>query len=207
MTLTTQFYTIISMIGMGSYLGAALDTYQFFLNRPKRAGWIVFMNDLLFWVVQALLFFYVLFHVNEGELRLYAFLAILCGFAAYQSLFKHLYMRLLKITVRMVIQTYRLVVRMVQVFVVKPVLFLFHLLIMTLLFFWKGCLGVLKISWKIIWIPSRWIGQLLWRMVPKNVKSFLHVSFKHIEGFYQKIKNTKQRIKSWIDYFKKKEDE
>lgn len=207
MTLTTQFYTILSMIAMGSYLGAALDTYQFFLNRPKRAVWIVFINDLLFWIVQALLFFYVLFYVNEGELRLYAFLAILCGFAAYQSLFKHLYMRLLKMAVHMVIQTYRLVVRLIQVLVVKPALFLFHLLIMTLLFFWKSCLTVLKISWNIIWIPIQWVGQLLWRMVPKNVKSFLHASFKHIEGFYKKIKNTKQRIKSWIDYFKKKEDE
>lgn len=207
MTLTTQFYTILSMIAMGSYLGAALDTYQFFLNRPKRAAWIVFINDLLFWVVQALLFFYVLFYVNEGELRLYAFLAILCGFAAYQSLFKHLYMRLLKMTVHIVIQTYRLVVRLIQVLVVKPSLFLFHLLIMTLLFLWKSCLAVLKISWKIIWIPIRWIGQLVWRIVPKNVKSFLYASFNQIEGFYKKIKNTKQRIKSWIDYFKKKEDE
>lgn len=207
MTLTTQFYTILSMIAMGSYLGAALDTYQFFLNRSKRAGWIVFMNDLLFWVVQALLFFYVLFYVNEGELRLYAFLAILCGFAAYQSLFQRLYMRLLKMIVHMVVQTYRLVVRLIQVFLVKPALFLFHLLIMMLLFLWKSCLTVLKISWKIIWIPIRWIGQLLWRMMPKNVKIFLKSSLKHVEGFYQKIKNTKQRIKSWIDYFKKKEDE
>jgi spore cortex biosynthesis protein YabQ len=207
MTLTAQFYTIISMIGMGSYLGAALDTYQFFLNRPKRNRWMVFLNDLLFWIVQALLVFYVLFYVNKGELRLYVFLAILCGLAAYQSLLKHLYVRLLKQTVHLVIQIYRFMVRLIQVFVVKPVLFLFHFLVMTLWAVWKWFVALMRICWTIIWVPSRWVGQLIWRMMPKNVKRFLCASLKRTEGFYKKIKNTKQRIKSWIDYFKKKEDE
>ncbi|MFC3882077.1 spore cortex biosynthesis protein YabQ [Bacillus songklensis] len=206
MTLTTQFYTILSMIAMGSYLGAALDTYQFFLNRPKRAGWIVFINDVLFWALQALLFFYVLFYVNEGELRLYAFLAILCGFAAYQSLFKTVYMRLLKMIINMIVLTYGFVVRLIQLLIVKPVLLVSRLLVMILLFVYKSLLALLKITWKIVWAPIRWIGMIIWRMMPKNVKSFLHSSFKYVEGFYKKIKNTKQRIKAWIDYFKKKED-
>jgi spore cortex biosynthesis protein YabQ len=206
MTLTIQFYTILSMIAMGSYLGAALDTYQFFLNRPKRTGWIVFMNDILFWALQALLFFYVLFYVNEGELRLYAFLAILCGFAAYQSLFKTFYMRLLKMIIHIVVQTYRLAVRLIQLLIIKPILLLFHLLAVILLFIWKSLLVLLKITWKVVWIPIRWIGMMIWRIMPKNVKSFLRSSFRYVEGFYKKIKNMKQRIKSWIDHFKKKED-
>ncbi len=40
-------------------------------------------------------FFYVLLLVNEAELRIYVFLALLCGFAAYQSMLKAIYMRLL----------------------------------------------------------------------------------------------------------------
>jgi len=40
MTLTTQFYTMIAMIGMGSFLGAALDTYNFFFKKmgSKKVG-------------------------------------------------------------------------------------------------------------------------------------------------------------------------
>ncbi len=90
MTLSTQFLTMLSMIGMGSLFGAMLDTYQRFLKRPKRKSLIVFINDLFFWIIQALLIFYTLFQVNNGELRFYIFLALLCGFAAYQSLFKRL---------------------------------------------------------------------------------------------------------------------
>jgi spore cortex biosynthesis protein YabQ len=51
MSLTTQFLTMLTMIGMGSYLGAAVDTYSRFLQRQKRAHWVVFINDILFWVI------------------------------------------------------------------------------------------------------------------------------------------------------------
>src|SRR5262245_25191931 len=97
MTLSTQFLSMLSMIGMGSLFGMMFDTYQRFLNRPKRNHWIVFFNDLLFWIIQALLIFYILFLVNNGELRFYIFIAILCGFAAYQSLLKGTYLKLLEI--------------------------------------------------------------------------------------------------------------
>ena len=44
MTLTTQFYTLLAMIGMGSCYGAALDTYNRFLKRTERKRWIVFIH-------------------------------------------------------------------------------------------------------------------------------------------------------------------
>ena len=75
----------------GQFLGAALDTYNRFLKRSERKPWIVFIHDVLFWVIQGLLIFYVLFLVNEGEFRFYLFLALFCGFAAYQALFQKLY--------------------------------------------------------------------------------------------------------------------
>ncbi len=93
MTLSTQFLTMLSMIGMGSFFGVMFDTYQRFLDRPNRKSWIVFFNDLLFWVIQALIIFYILFLVNNGELRFYIFIALLCGFAAYQSLLKGIYLK------------------------------------------------------------------------------------------------------------------
>lgn len=71
MTLTTQFLTMISMAAMGSYLGAAIDTYNRFLFRSKRKSWLVFLNDIFFWILQGLIFFYVLFVINQGELRFY----------------------------------------------------------------------------------------------------------------------------------------
>ncbi|RAI20026.1 spore cortex biosynthesis protein YabQ, partial [Rhodobium orientis] len=40
MTLTTQFYTMLAMAGMGAWLGASLDTYTRFVVRSKTARWL-----------------------------------------------------------------------------------------------------------------------------------------------------------------------
>ncbi|MEH7580287.1 spore cortex biosynthesis protein YabQ, partial [Priestia megaterium] len=63
MSLNIQLYTMLAMVSMGSGLGASLDTYRYFVNRSKSRPWFVFVNDVLFWMVQALLIFYVLFLV------------------------------------------------------------------------------------------------------------------------------------------------
>ena len=76
-----------------------------FLKRQERKRWLVFIHDILFWIVQALFVFYVLLLVNEAELRIYVFLALLCGFAAYQSLLKALYMKLLNFLIYIFMQT------------------------------------------------------------------------------------------------------
>ncbi|WP_371932604.1 spore cortex biosynthesis protein YabQ [Bacillus carboniphilus] len=71
MTLSVQFYTIIGMVLVGIWLGLILDTYGHLLNRSMISRWVVFFYDLLFWVLQGLIIFYVLLLINEGEVRLY----------------------------------------------------------------------------------------------------------------------------------------
>nr|MDH3175632.1 spore cortex biosynthesis protein YabQ [Bacillus pumilus] len=105
MTLTVQFYTMLSMVAMGIWSGASLDTYKLFVNREKTAKWLLIIHDLLFWPVQGLLFFYVLLLTNEGEFRLYIFLAVALGFSMYQALMKQLYMNILKFITMCIYQT------------------------------------------------------------------------------------------------------
>ena len=121
MTLTTQFYTLLAMIGMGSFYGAALDTYNRFLKRSQRKRWIVFIHDVLFWVIQGLLIFYVLFLVNEGEFRFYLFLALFCGFSAYQALFQKLYCHSLEIFIKIVISIYKFCIKSFQILIFIPI--------------------------------------------------------------------------------------
>src|SRR3954462_2772160 len=111
MSLTTQFYTMLAMVGIGGWIGVALDTYGRFLKRPLRARWVVFINDFMFWIVQGLILFYLLLLVNEGELRIYIFLAVLCGYAAYQSLLKWIYLRILERLIQTSLSIYRLLIK------------------------------------------------------------------------------------------------
>ncbi|WP_286230351.1 spore cortex biosynthesis protein YabQ [Neobacillus mesonae] len=210
MTLTTQFVTMLSMIGMGSLFGAMFDTYQRFLKRPKRKQWIVFLNDLLFWVIQALIIFYTLFLVNKGEIRFYIFLALICGFATYQSLFKGIYLRLLEWLIQTVIVIYRFIKKALRLLIFKPIVGLVQLLTVIIVALGRGLwalvqfvLRVLKfivntgltILKKILWI--------FWRLLPKGLKKSVEKLYNRIAGNFKKITNF---FTKWINKWKKRKE-
>ncbi|WNS75557.1 spore cortex biosynthesis protein YabQ [Bacillus sp. DTU_2020_1000418_1_SI_GHA_SEK_038] len=207
MTLSTQFITMLAMIGMGSFFGAALDTYNRFLKRSNRKSWIVFINDILFWVVQGLAIFYILFIVNRGELRFYIFIALLCGFAAYQSLFKGLYLRLLEIVISLIVAIYRFVLKLFHYMIYKPIRGLILAVIYFLLMIKKGLFALLKLIFKIIIVickvillPFKWLLLLLWKVLPKGLKKSVEKIYNRMAGVSKKIKNN---ITKWITILKK----
>ncbi len=196
MTLTTQFLTMLSMIGMGSLFGASLDTYNRFLQRRRRKNWIVFLNDILFWVLQGLSIFYVLFMVNEGELRFYIFLALLCGFAAYQSLMKRTYLTILDWLISVAISTYKISVNLFKTLVYRPLRFLLISIFSLVVLLGKGILSLLKtilniLLWilKVTWKPFQLLLLIFWRLLPKRIKKTVEKLYNKMAGFTRKFKN------------------
>ncbi|QED45892.1 spore cortex biosynthesis protein YabQ [Cytobacillus dafuensis] len=207
MTLNIQFMTMLAMIGMGIVFGASLDTYNRFLKRTKRKSWLVFINDILFWIVQGLAIFYILFIVNRGELRFYIFVALLCGFAAYQSLFRRLYVRLLEIVISMIISIYRFLLKLFHYVIYRPVRGLIFAVISILLFLGKGLLALLNIIYKlilfllkVIFLPFKWIFLLLWKLLPKNLKKSVEKIYNRVAGILRVMKNY---CMNWISRLKK----
>jgi spore cortex biosynthesis protein YabQ len=207
MTLSTQFLTMLAMIGMGSVFGAALDTYNRFLKRAKRKSWIVFINDILFWVAQGLFVFYILFLVNRGELRFYIFIALLCGFAAYQSLLKNIYLRALEVIIRMIISIYHFFIKLFHLLIYKPIHGLIIALISLLIFLGKSLVHLLRMIGKILLFfikiiisPFKWVLLLLWKLLPKNIKKTVEKLYNRMAGFFVQIQNYSNK---WISRFKK----
>jgi spore cortex biosynthesis protein YabQ len=196
---------MLSMIGMGSLFGVMFDTYQRFLDRPNRKSWIVFINDLLFWVIQALIIFYILFLVNNGELRFYIFVALLCGFAAYQSLFKGIYLKLLEAMIRSVIALYQFFRRGFQLLIYKPVVGIIQLLISIIILLGRGTfsfvkfiLKVLLFILKVLWVPIAKIIIILWKLLPKSIKKYVEKLYNKTAGIFMEIKNYLGKwIKKW----------
>jgi spore cortex biosynthesis protein YabQ len=176
--------------------GAMFDTYQRFLNRPKRKQWIVFINDLLFWIIQAVIIFYTLFLVNNGELRFYIFLALICGFAAYQSLFKGIYLRLLEITIKTIIAITRFIKKTFQLLIYKPIVGLIQLIIVIIIAIGRGLLTLVKfiskvllLIVKIILFPLQKIVLVFWKLLPKSLKKFVEKLYNKTAGNFQRIRN------------------
>jgi spore cortex biosynthesis protein YabQ len=195
---------MISMIGMGVLFGTSLDTYQRFLNRPKRKRWVVFINDLLFWLSQGLSIFYTLFLVNKGEIRFYIFLALLCGFAAYQSLFKRLYMSLLEMIIKVCISTYQFGEKTFIFLIWKPILWIISLFISLIFAIYKGLIALLRLIYRVIkWIIGvilkilLWFLLLFWKLVPKGIKKSVEKLYNRMAGIFLRLKNYFQRWKKF----------
>lgn len=210
MTLSTQFLTMLAMIGMGSLFGASLDTHNRFLKRAKRKSWIVFINDILFWLLQGLLIFYVLFSVNMGELRFYIFLALLCGFAAYQSLFKKIYLKMLEKAISITISIYIFLVKAVRLLVIRPVQFLAATVLSLVILSGRGLYALVKwllavLLWvlKILWKPVQMLLLLFWKLLPKKIKKSVEKLYNKLAGFLIIVKNYSLVPIKWLKKFKK----
>lgn len=214
MSLDTQFVTMISMISMGICFGAAFDTYNRFLVREKRKVWIVFINDVLFWCIQALLVFYVLYESNYGEWRFYNLLALLCGYSAYQALFKNLYKRLLELSIHLIHQTILFLTKLGVLLLVRPIKGLITLIITVIVFFLqvvlkfgngilllanlllKTVISVVKVLLYPFYKPIVWI----WRRIPVRLRSTVEKFFYKLAGIVKKVKNSISKIvKKWTN--------
>lgn len=197
MTLTTQFATMLSMLGMGALFGVMLDTYQRLLQRSTVKHWLIFFNDLLFWVIQALLIFYILFLVNKGEIRFYIFVALLCGFAAYQALLKGIYLRILDRIIQTFISVMHFMKNLLLLLVFKPIRGLLQLIIFLIIFLGRGLFTLVKLILKIIlWIWKfilnffRKLLLFFWKLLPKGIKKVVEKLYNKTTGNFMKIKNT-----------------
>lgn len=194
MSLSVQLSTLLAMIGVGGWLGAAVDTYRRLFNRKEHKGWYVFVNDLLFWLSQALFTFYILYVVNNGELRVYIFLALLCGYAAYQSLLKTLYLPLLERLIELVKGMYRLVVTILYRGIYIPVTAIIGFMVSILLFFLRSAWTIIRqlgrILAKMLYIfsqPFLLLGKFLWNQCPDSFKININKFFHGTVLFFKRV--------------------
>ena len=85
MTLTTtnQAYIFLATVYVGLLLGLIYDIYRAFRMITKPGRLLLAVFDLLFWILAALFSFTMLFKVNGGEIRLYAFIGLALGWGLY----------------------------------------------------------------------------------------------------------------------------
>ncbi|OZM55835.1 spore cortex biosynthesis protein YabQ [Lottiidibacillus patelloidae] len=199
MSLSVQFLTTLAMIAMGVEVGAALDTYKRFIEKQKSI--ILFINDFLFWVCQGLLIFLVLLNVNEGELRIFVFLALLCGYAMYQSLFKSIYMRLLERLISITITLYRFLRKLINGLIIKPIIWLLQLVLALCMMIGKVIYTIFLSICKFFLAIISWILKLLYALLPTKIKNYLHKGKEILlkgKGYWVLLQNkVKQWIKKW----------
>ena len=165
MTLTVQLETMLSMVGMGIWLGAAIDTYGRFTQERRSFHWLTAVNDMLFWLAQGLIVFFVLLHVNQGDLRFYIILAILCGFAAYRALFQRQYQILLERVIQFSISLYRFFRSVFLTLIYHPIKSLLKLLYSLCMMVITSLISIFIFLGKVFYRPLKWLALVLYKLL------------------------------------------
>lgn len=81
--LAKQTSAFLWSVLFGAFLGLFYDFFRILRIAVRTLPIIVFFQDVIFWFLSGLSTFIFIFTVNSGELRLFLFLGILTGSAAY----------------------------------------------------------------------------------------------------------------------------
>jgi spore cortex biosynthesis protein YabQ len=157
--------SMVSSIATGIWLGASFDTYERISGKRETFKWTRILNDFLFWIAQALLYFIVLLQINNGELRVYLLLSIILGYAIYRAVFERLYRRILERVLKIIHYVYMFLVRLAYVLVINPtkglLKLLLHLGMIVVLTIWGLVSFVLKWFFMPIILLSQFIDKKL----------------------------------------------
>lgn len=99
-----QAYLFLVFSFTGVIIGILFDTFRILRRTIKTANFITYVEDVLFWVLTGLLILYNIWYFNNGEIRIYMFLAIILGILIYMSTLSNIlikiFSRLLQIIIK-----------------------------------------------------------------------------------------------------------
>lgn len=193
MTLTVQFTTMIAMVLCGFYFGIALDTLRRFTPYWRESRFMVYFMEISFWFTQTLLLLYVLYLVNAGELRVYVFVACLLGYSIYRVTAANIYKKVLEVIIHLIRSIYHFCKRLGETLIIRPIKWILSITLWAL----GLCFSILFYIVNLIFVPFRWLLQLLYFLLPKKITEY----FNKIAQFYSILKT---RSVNWVKYMMSK---
>ncbi|MCI8444295.1 MAG: spore cortex biosynthesis protein YabQ [Clostridia bacterium] len=84
---TNQAYLFSIFIANGIIIGLLFDFFRIMRKSFKTSDIITYIEDILFWILTGIIVLYSIFIFNNGEIRLFMFLAIGIGLLMYMLTF------------------------------------------------------------------------------------------------------------------------
>ena len=82
-TITMQLYSLLIFIITGIVIGVFFDIFRILRKSFKTPDFITYIEDILFWIFSGILFLFVLFKFNNGEIRNYVVIGLIIGILVY----------------------------------------------------------------------------------------------------------------------------
>jgi len=123
----TQYQIVWLMLLTGIFLSAVFEVYRHFHKRYKFRKLILHFLDSCFWIMAALLVFYVLYTRASGELRIYYFLFVIAGAITHHLLLRQITMNVTHVFIYIISTIVRSVKSIVKILIVNPLMFILEI--------------------------------------------------------------------------------
>lgn len=158
MSLHTQLATMITMVLGGVYLGMALETFVRFKPYWQRNSLLAASAEVIFWVMQTVVLYVVLYQVNNGEIRVLIIVAVVLGFSMYEVLLKGIYRYVLEACIKVI-----------HVMVIIPIGWMFRMIVWLIITLLKTIKYILLFLFTCIRVPLNLLLTIFKRLIPKKV--------------------------------------
>lgn len=173
MTLQVQFVTMGMMLLGGLSLGGLFDLYRVLAGQLRAPRYAYYLLDIVFWLLGTVLIFKLLYMSNLGQVRMFIFIGLLVGVGVYFLLFSKTVIQIILWMIRVVRMTIRIGKKMIQLFIVTPIVWLYRATVIFLgfllaiaIFLYKVMLQLLYPVWRLLlWLIKplgRWIRVPAW---------------------------------------------
>ncbi len=107
-----EAYVFLSAMGTGLITGFLYDLFRLKRKALKTRGLMVTLEDVFFWIITAVLVFITAYISNQGEIRLYFFLAMLSGVVIYYSFLSFWVTQILTFIVKIIIWPFAFLIQL-----------------------------------------------------------------------------------------------
>jgi len=196
MTLDIQFKTMLAMMVAGFCLGITFESFRYFTPLWYRKIFLRYLLEILFWVSQTALAFWLLYQINNGELRFYIILAFFLGFSIYKAIFAALYQRILIRFIKIIKAVLSFIGRVFHLLILQPIFGIVSLLWGIILFFLRILFTPLFFLLSPVGKSLPNMGKKIQKVVPKPFLAILY-KFSKVCGI---IKNTLKKMKDYLTF-------
>ena len=92
MSVSSQAYIFLCSVIGGMVIAFIYDAFRVKRKAVKTSAVIIYVEDLIFWIIVAVIMFAVIYFSNEGEIRGYIFIGSVLGIIIYSLLFSKIIM-------------------------------------------------------------------------------------------------------------------
>lgn len=132
MTLSLQFFSLLSMLTSGVLIGAIIEGTRFLTGVFSKRSFIFKYRigiEIIVWILLGLGTFYVLYEVRDGIWRIYDPLAQLVGILLYEQLFQPVFRFVGRIFITLIIKPIWFIIRIFLMIISKILRFILLILI------------------------------------------------------------------------------